>query len=93
MATLTIRNVPSDLHAQLREKARQNRRSLNQEVIAELLGAEGVTSELDEERKRRRAEDMLGKVREMRRGLKDFMTAEGIDAAMGPTRGWRGRDG
>jgi len=36
MATLTLRNVPDDLYAALKESAKRNRRSLNQEVIAEL---------------------------------------------------------
>lgn len=38
MATLTIRNLPEDLHAALKERARKNRRSLNQEVISILDG-------------------------------------------------------
>ena len=37
MATLTIRNLPDEAHERLKEKAKRNRRSLNQEVIAELL--------------------------------------------------------
>jgi plasmid stability protein len=36
MATLTIRNFPDDVHEQLKEQAKRNRRSLNQEVIAVL---------------------------------------------------------
>jgi plasmid stability protein len=36
MATLTLKNVPDDLYAALKESAKRNRRSLNQEVIAEL---------------------------------------------------------
>lgn len=36
MATLTIRNLPDEVHARLKEQAKRNRRSLNQEVIAEL---------------------------------------------------------
>ena len=34
MATLTIKNVPADLHERLKQRARQNRRSLNNEIIA-----------------------------------------------------------
>lgn len=37
MATLTIRNIPDEVHARLKAQAKRNRRSLNQEVIAELL--------------------------------------------------------
>jgi predicted DNA-binding antitoxin AbrB/MazE fold protein len=41
MKTLTIRGVPEELHERLRQRARQNRRSLNQEIIAELTMIEG----------------------------------------------------
>ncbi len=34
MATLTIRNVPDELHARLQVMAREHHRSLNREVIA-----------------------------------------------------------
>ena len=37
MATLTIRNIPDEVHERLKAQAKRNRRSLNQEVIAELL--------------------------------------------------------
>ncbi len=77
MATLTIRNVPEDLHARLKEQARRNRRSLNQEVIAELDAIQQVSGE----RKSTRAEEMIAKANELRRGIKRFMTAEEIDAA------------
>jgi hypothetical protein len=40
MKTLTIRGVPEELHERLRLRARQNRRSLNQEIISELAMAE-----------------------------------------------------
>ena len=33
MATITIRNVPEDLHERLKVRAAQNRRSLNAEVL------------------------------------------------------------
>jgi plasmid stability protein len=36
MATLTVRNVPDDLVARLKERARRHRRSLNSETIAAL---------------------------------------------------------
>ena len=41
MKTVTIRGVPEELHEKLRQRARQNRRSLNQEIIAELASNEG----------------------------------------------------
>ena len=82
MATLTIRNLPDEVHARLKAQARRNRRSLNQEVIAELIGIEDVNLADDGARKRRRAEEMIGKVAEMRRGMKGFMAAKAIDAAI-----------
>ncbi|MEK7795486.1 MAG: Arc family DNA-binding protein [Candidatus Hydrogenedentota bacterium] len=42
MKTLTIRNLPDDLHAQLKDRARHNRRSLNGEVVAILCGESEV---------------------------------------------------
>jgi plasmid stability protein len=36
MATLTLRNVPDDLVARLKDRARRHRRSLNSETIAAL---------------------------------------------------------
>jgi len=41
MKTLTIRGVPEELHERLRLRAKLNRRSLNQEIIAELTMVEG----------------------------------------------------
>ncbi len=36
MATLTLKNVPEELVVQLKEEAKQNRRSLNQEALSRL---------------------------------------------------------
>lgn len=33
MATLTIKNIPDALHQQLKDRAKQHRRSINSEVI------------------------------------------------------------
>lgn len=41
MATLTLKNVPKDLHERLRQQARSHRRSLNREVIDLLATAVG----------------------------------------------------
>jgi hypothetical protein len=83
MKTMTIRNVPEDLHAKLRERARRNRRSLNQQVIAELSRLEQGATILDEgERRRRRAEEMSSLVKKFREGVSGFMTADEIDEAI-----------
>jgi plasmid stability protein len=36
MLTLTLKNIPEDLHARLKESAGKNRRSLNSEILARL---------------------------------------------------------
>ena len=36
MATLTLKNIPDDLHALLKESAERNRRSLNSEILVRL---------------------------------------------------------
>ena len=36
MLTLTLKNIPKDLHVRLKESAEKNRRSLNSEILARL---------------------------------------------------------
>lgn len=36
MLNLTLKNIPKDLHAQLKDSAEKNRRSLNSEILARL---------------------------------------------------------
>ena len=36
MVTLTLKNIPEELHAMLKESAERNRRSLNSEILARL---------------------------------------------------------
>lgn len=36
MLSLTLKNIPKDLHAQLKESAERNRRSLSSEILARL---------------------------------------------------------
>ncbi len=36
MLTLTLKNIPSHLHARLKESAEKNRRSLNSEILMRL---------------------------------------------------------
>lgn len=36
MLNLTLKNIPEDLHAQLKESAEKNRRSLNSEILVRL---------------------------------------------------------
>jgi plasmid stability protein len=39
MATLTLKNIPDELHALLKESAEKNRRSLNSEILIRLESA------------------------------------------------------
>ena len=84
MATLTIRNVPDDLHGRLKERAKRNRRRLNQEVIAELseIGSDGEDDEVRIGRARERMREATAKIDEMRSRMPRFMSAEEIDKAI-----------
>ncbi len=83
MATLTIRNVPDDLHRMLKERARRNRRSLNQEVIAELSVVPQALdngTRLAESRERMRR--ITAEIDGIRNRMTGFMSGEEIDAAI-----------
>lgn len=54
MAILTIRGLPDSVHKCLKERARQNRRSLNQEVIAELSARIEESTRIEEAKSRMR---------------------------------------
>ena len=47
MASITLKNVPADLHRELKKRAEEHHRSLNREIIATLKGATGQTHRLD----------------------------------------------
>ena len=82
MKTLTIRGLPDDVHERLKERAKRNRRSLNQEVIAELARSE---EDAEKERKalgRERVRRANEKIEAMRATMTDFMTTEEIRAAI-----------
>ena len=44
---ITLKNLPRDLHRNLKKRAQANHRSLNKEVIATLRAATGKTALLD----------------------------------------------
>jgi len=83
MATLTIRSLPDDVHQRLKGQAKRNRRSLNQEVIAE-LSAE-LNSKSDGDRaaaaKERWAQANI-LAEDLRSKMTTFMTAAEIDEAI-----------
>jgi plasmid stability protein len=47
MPTITLKNIPRDLHRTLKNRARVHHRSLNKEVIATLQSATGETHRVD----------------------------------------------
>jgi len=83
MATLTIRNLPEELHHALKLRAKQNHRSVNQEVIAELSAVPDFTDEAarlaaSRERMRRVSAEIDG----IRNRMTGFMSGEEIAAAI-----------
>ena len=47
MATITLKNIPADLHRDLKKRAEEHHRSLNREIIATLRTATSGTHRVD----------------------------------------------
>lgn len=47
MASITLKNIPADLHRELKKRAAEHHRSLNGEILATLKNAAGGTIRLD----------------------------------------------
>jgi plasmid stability protein len=47
MATITLKNIPAELHRELKKRAEEHHRSLNKEIIATLKSATSGTVRLD----------------------------------------------
>jgi antitoxin FitA len=47
MATITLKNIPADLHRELKKRAEEHHRSLNKEIIATLKDATNATVPFD----------------------------------------------
>jgi plasmid stability protein len=73
MPTITLKNLPRDLHRQLKNRARTHHRSLNKEVIATLQDATAGTRPLEVEAMNREA-------REARAKFKRVIAVEEISA-------------
>ena len=73
---LTIRGLPDEVHARLKERAKRNRRSLNQEVIAELAEI-GKKAECNE-----RIERLIADAERIRQGVKQPLSPSEIDLAI-----------
>ena len=76
--TLTLRNVPENLHKLLKAQARQNRRSVNQEAIAVF---EGVLAPKEASRVEEVAR-ILNEIDEDRALMPQFLSAREIDEAV-----------
>jgi plasmid stability protein len=49
MASITLKNIPTELHRELKKRAEEHHRSLNKEIIATLKNATGKTHRVDVE--------------------------------------------
>jgi len=49
MASITLKNIPADLHRELKRRAEEHHRSLNKEIIATLKSATTKTHRVDVE--------------------------------------------
>lgn len=81
MHTITIKSIPDDLYAQLKESARKNNRSLNQEILLILEQALGRQTR-DIRKPPRDPQKILQKVGEMQERMNlPYVTNEFIDRA------------
>ncbi|MFN7899497.1 MAG: FitA-like ribbon-helix-helix domain-containing protein [Synechococcaceae cyanobacterium] len=90
MATLTLRNVPDDLVARLKARAKRHRRSLNNETIAALELADAAASGASNGRETPPVaapvtiDSTLRRMEEIRAGLRAKAAAEGREALQPP---------
>ena len=73
MPTLTLKNLPVEVHRRLKARALRHRRSLNSEAI-ECLRAATITSPVD-------TEALLAKARELREHVRGRLTARRLSEA------------
>ena len=72
MATITLKNIPAELHRELKKRAEENHRSLNKEIIATLRNAASGTVRFD-------PTDLEQSVRQARALFRRPVTAREID--------------
>ena len=71
MATITLKNLPDELHERLKKRAAQNRRSLNNEVIACLEGTAAMES--------RDTDRFLAEARALRKTIGGYLTEKQLN--------------
>ncbi len=72
MSTITLKNVPADMHRALKARAEAHGRSLNKEIIATLEGSLGAT-QVD-------AAAILAQARAVREGVGVYVTQKDLKA-------------
>ena len=73
MPTITLKNIPPDLHRKLKKRAEQHHRSLNKEIIATLKITTGETHPVD-------VDALILEARAARSKFKRQISAANIDA-------------
>jgi plasmid stability protein len=73
MPTLTIKDLPRQLHRQLKKRAQAHHRSLNREIVATLQDAAGETRRID-------VDALTREARAARKNFKRQVSAAEIDA-------------
>lgn len=76
MTTITLKNIPDELHRRLRQRARQNRRSLNSEILA-LLESQVMPQKPDAEALLRRLKALQADMPTVEHRLVDEFRREG----------------
>ena len=82
MANLTVRGLPDEVHMRLKESAKANRRSLNQEIIAELIDFGNDPGANHDKKARHNMIRANNEINRIRAKMKRFMTTEEIDASI-----------
>ncbi|MBO6535414.1 MAG: Arc family DNA-binding protein [Balneolaceae bacterium] len=78
MANITIKNIPDEVYEQLKERAKRNRRSINNEVI-HLIESQFRANQIN-------VEEVLYKARKLRSKMKGSLTEEEIRQAINRDR-------
>lgn len=78
MVNITIKNIPDEVYEKLKDRAKRNRRSINNEVI-HLIESQFRANQVN-------AEEVLYKARKFRSKLKGSLTTEEIEAAINEGR-------
>ena len=67
MANITLKNIPDDLYAKIKDSAKRNRRSINNEMIIWMERAAGIATKAD-------VEGRIARARTLRAQVQGFIT-------------------